>query len=347
VQRLDNDLRSLRESLQGVSGADVQRLNSELRSLQESLQGVTRADVQRLGTEFVSIRESLQRIAGENKGRVDELERRVSYAEDRLRPFQDEVQRLKDQTANATKDFTEAKSRYEQAVQVIEDFRVTVRNFDAIFMAKEAELRVLVKNLESSAGSLILEQLPIGSILMWPLAEKPPAKWRICDGAPVTAQEAPEFCELFKNAYWTTDGGKAVHVPDLRGYFIRGVDTRASEDPEKVDEEAPRAAGSKQREKFPQHSHDVSDLRVAGGLWWQQARNVLLYQSQRKEQLQGEEDLRALWGGGGEWNAYQLQRGETEVDAMALHGELGPMIKQQGEVRPDNIALHFVIRVQR
>jgi hypothetical protein len=39
--------------------------------------------------------------------------------------------------------------------------------------------------------------------------------------------------------------------------------------------------------------------------------------------------------------------GDTEVDAMALRGELGPVMKQQGKLRPDNIAFNFIIRVQR
>jgi predicted nucleic acid-binding Zn-ribbon protein/microcystin-dependent protein len=369
VQRLNTELSSLRDSLQGVTTADVQGLGTELRSLRDSLQGVTKADVQRLNTELSSLRdslsgrmkaelqrvegdvasvgESLQAIKGENKGRVDELERHVSSSEEGLRPLQDELRRLKDQTENASKDLAEAKGQYGQAVQVIDDFRGITRNLDAIVTAKEAELKVLVKNLENNAGDFILQQMPIGSIVMWPIAEKPPAKWRICDGAPVTAQEAPEFCELLKDAYWTTGEAKVVHVPDLRGYFIRAADTRKVEDPEKVDEEAPREVGSKQRGKLPQHTHDVSDLRVAGGLWWQQDRNILLYQSQRKEQLKGGEDLRTLGGGSGAWNTYQLQRGETEVDSIALRGELGPMINEQGKVRPDNIALHFIIRIQR
>ena len=347
VQRLNDELGALRDSLQTVTKNDIQRVDHEVTALQQSLQGVSKADVQRLEDQFSALRQSMQGTTSENKGRVDELERRVARTESRLDPFQSELQRLREQVESASRDLSEGKNRYEQAVQTIQDFRVTVRNLDAILNAREAELNNLVKNLEANAGTFILEQMPIGSIVMWPLAEKPPAKWRICDGQAISNQDAPEFCELFKNAYWTTGGGKVVHVPDLRGYFIRGVDPRRSDDLDKVDEEAPREVGSRQLEKLPQHSHDVSDLRVAGGLWWQQGRNMLLYETQRKEALKEGGDLRTLWSGGGEWNTYQLQGGQTDVDTMALHGQLGPMIKQQGKLRPDNIALHFIIRVQR
>jgi hypothetical protein len=33
----------------------------------------------------------------------------------------------------------------------------------------------------------------------------------------------------------------------------------------KIDEDGPRLVGTMQPEKFPEHSHDSSDLRVAGG----------------------------------------------------------------------------------
>lgn len=404
--RLNDELASLRNSLQGVIRADFDRLNGELASLRDSLKGVTKADLQQLSNELASLQESIQRVAGEDKGRLDELVQRVNAAENRLRPFQDEVERLKGQTADASKDLTEAKIQYAQARQVIEAFQVIIRNYDAVLTVKEAEFRALVRDLENNVGKLVLEQMPIGSILMWPLADKPPAKWRVCDGQPVTGEEAPEFCQLFRDAYWTTDGGKAVHVPDLRGYFVRGADTRKSGDPDKVDEDAPRQIGSKQAEKLPQHTHDVSDLRVAGGLGSQQERNLFIYQTQRRDQLKPGSDLRSFSVGTGEGagtppplaqdgaegpNAAQAQGAvggtaaapvqgggaevnnpaptpaqaqtqappvppqeqapapgsDAEVDAVALRGELGPVINQKGKVRPDNIALQFIIRVQR
>lgn len=406
LQRLNNEVASLRDSLQGVTKSDFERLNNELASLRDSLQGVTKADLQQLSSQLASLRESVQRVDGEDKGRLDELVRRVSAAENRLRPFQDEVDRLKGQAADASKDLGEAKGQYEQARQVIEDFQIIIRNYDAVLRVKEAEFKALVKDLESNVGNLVLEQMPIGSILIWPLTEKPPAKWRVCDGQPVTSQDAPEFCQLFRDAYWTTDGGRSVHVPDLRGYFVRGADTRKSGDPDKVDEDAPREIGSKQAEKLPQHTHDVGDLRVAGGLGTQQARNLFLYQTQRRDQLKPGNDLRTFpvggaegpantappaaatqggaegpnaapaqgraegvaaapvaQGGGEAPNPAPVQQappqvpepqaqapvpgGDAEVDAIALQGELGPVMKQQGEVRPGNIALQFIIRVQR
>ncbi|MBV9999096.1 MAG: tail fiber protein [Verrucomicrobia bacterium] len=401
IQHLNNEVASMRDSLQGVTKADFDRLNNELASLRDSLQGVTKADLQGLSNELVSLRESVQRANGEDKGRLDDLVQRVNAAENRLRPFQDEVERLRGRAADASKDLNEARSQYQQAHQVINDFQIIIRNYDAVLTVKEAEFKGMVKDLENNVGALVLEQMPIGSILMWPLTEKPPAKWRICDGQPVTSQEGPEFCQLFRDAYWTTDGGKAVHVPDLRGYFIRGADTRKSGDPDKIDEDAPREVGSKQAEKLPQHTHDVSDVRVAGGLGTEQSRNLFAYQTQRREQLRPGSDVRTFPVGSGEApgnaplasapgggaaspNPVQAQAGvegaapspaaigggetpnapvapvqtqaqtqppasgaDAEVDAMALRGDLGPMIKQQGKLRPDNIALQFIIRVQR
>ncbi|HEY0790680.1 MAG TPA: hypothetical protein VGD78_06405 [Chthoniobacterales bacterium] len=303
-----------------------------------------RADAQRVATDFRSLQGSFEDAKGEMRGRVDELRASITPVEGALRAQQEEVPRLKDQTARSQNELTEAKNQYAQALQTVAQVRGQFLNFDAVVAGARSELDARVKALENNADATILEQMPIGSVLMWPLTEKPPSKWRICDGGLVTAQEAPEFCALFKNAAWTTESGRVVHVPDLRGYFIRGADTRQSQDPEKIDEDAPRAVGSKQAEKLPQHTHDVSDLRVAGGLWWPE-RSTFLYQIKGTEKLNG--DLRTLAGSGNEFNGYQLHGGVPEVDTIAINGKLGPIVGQQGEVRPDNIALHFIIRVQR
>jgi hypothetical protein len=304
----------------------------------------SRADAQRVASDFKSLQGSFLETRGEMKGRADELRASISPVEGALRAQQDEVPRLRDQTAKSQNELAEARSRYEQALQTIAQVRGQFLNFDAVVAGARSELDARVKALETTANATILEQMPIGSVLMWPLTEKPPSKWRICDGGIVTAQEAPEFCALFKNSIWTTESGRVFHVPDLRGYFVRGADTRQSQDPEKIDEEAPRAVGSKQAEKLPLHTHDVSDLRLAGGLWWPE-RSTFLYQIKGTEKLNG--DLRTLAGAGSEYNGYQVHGGVPEVDAIAINGKLGPIVEQQGKVRPDNIALHFIIRVQR
>jgi microcystin-dependent protein len=105
--------------------------------------------------------------------------------------------------------------------------------------------------------------MPIGSIVMWPLTEKPPNKWRICDGQLVKPSPETElFRKIFKNAAWTKENGNIVYVPDLRGYFIRGADDRNAE---KVDEDAPRGVGQVQADQLPNHTLDISNLKVAAG----------------------------------------------------------------------------------
>jgi len=275
----------------------------------------------------------------------EDLKRKADTTESTTESLVRQVGDLTGKIGGAEQELKEAKAAYEKAGTSFEQAVAKLGNVDTVVQGAKTTLDGYVETLKQKASSEILEQMPIGSIVMWPLSDRPPKKWRVCNGDPVTEQEAPEFCKRFEGSRWVTEKGLVVHVPDLRGYFIRGADDHKSNDPAKVDDDAPREVGSVQPEKLPQHTHDVSGLRVAGGLWYDNNRKMLLYEARAPEDLGG--DLRTLWGGGGEWNTYQLHGGHTTVDPIALKGKLGPMIEQQGKLRPENVALAFIIRVEK
>jgi hypothetical protein len=112
--------------------------------------------------------------------------------------------------------------------------------------------------------------MPVGSVIafMGPI-DQIPAGWVLCDGRTIDLSANPEFGDLYTligNMYGNSPVG-TFKVPDLRGMFLRGVDSRAVNDPERVDpdnEERTRAdgitgpvVGSFQQHRFARHGHSV------------------------------------------------------------------------------------------
>lgn len=100
-----------------------------------------------------------------------------------------------------------------------------------------------------NAGSVIgdIEQVPVGA-LMCGVWNPPPNGWLFCNGASFYAHI---YDALFSVIGYTYGGsGGVFQVPDLRGKFIRGLDSGRGLDPGRV-------LGSSQEEMFREHSHNV------------------------------------------------------------------------------------------
>jgi hypothetical protein len=208
---------------------------------------------------FFKFQSDVQRLDLEYADRKD-FDTRL---DDRLTKLTDRVNDLQRPIDSAARDLKEAKETHEQSGKAIDDAKKGLDRVDDIVREAKTQLESYVKALEERASTSMLEQMPLGSILMWPSKEKPPDKWRICNGDVITPNEAPDFCNRFKDYFWSSEKGSIIRLPDLRGYFIRGADDRLEK---KIDEDGPRFVGSVEPEKFPEHSHDSSTLRVAGGL---------------------------------------------------------------------------------
>lgn len=78
--------------------------------------------------------------------------------------------------------------------------------------------------------------VPVGTILPFGgnKQENPsnlPAGWLYCDGTSYAVLDYPDLFNVIGNN-WGGDGGANFNVPDLRGYFLRGVDEGTGVDPE-------------------------------------------------------------------------------------------------------------------
>lgn len=98
---------------------------------------------------------------------------------------------------------------------------------------------------EASVTAIIIPPLPVGSVVAYacdPSKVPPPEGWLLCDGSNFDHTKFP----LLFAALGST------RLPDLRGYFLRGLDPTGHVDPHG----AARAVLSAQDDAFKSHQHD-------------------------------------------------------------------------------------------
>lgn len=92
--------------------------------------------------------------------------------------------------------------------------------------------------------------LPVGAVIAWPTDQQfPDGQWNKCDGSEVSIQGANDpLAKALGTTYGVATNPRThVKLPDLRGYFLRGADSRGAESEDRVDLESPRSAGSIQQ----------------------------------------------------------------------------------------------------
>jgi microcystin-dependent protein len=100
--------------------------------------------------------------------------------------------------------------------------------------------------------------VPTGSIVMWPM-NTPPEGWLECRGTTMTASAYPA---LFAAIGYTYGGsGDDFNLPNFCGYFVRGWDHTAGNDPDssermdRGDGMTGDQVGTKQLDEFGKHDH--------------------------------------------------------------------------------------------
>ena len=104
---------------------------------------------------------------------------------------------------------------------------------------------------------------PSGSIISF-VGTSAPSGWLLCDG---TSYSRTTYAALFAaiGTAWGTASGSTFNVPDLRGYFTRGVDGGVARDPDRASRTASATGGntgdnvgSVQTDELASHSHYYS-----------------------------------------------------------------------------------------
>lgn len=131
----------------------------------------------------------------------------------------------------------------------------------AVPYAKAAETAVNANNATTANNGN-----PPGVVLSFAGAPgNMPAGYLVCDGSSVLVANYPDLYAAIGDA-WGGDGGTNFNLPDLRGQFMRGLDSGAGVDPDagtrtslNTGGNTGDAVGSYQNDEVISHTHDYQD----------------------------------------------------------------------------------------
>ena len=115
---------------------------------------------------------------------------------------------------------------------------------------------------------------PVGAIQPY-TGDTPPEGWLLCDGLSVSDETYPALFAVIGTKFGDgSDGNGNFNLPDLRGVFLRGLDTRdpaESRDPDaasrtdlQTGEVTGAVVGSYQADAFQNHVHSYTDTYRPG-----------------------------------------------------------------------------------
>ena len=175
---------------------------------------------------------------------------------------------------------------------------------DTRFNSTEGKLEVYT----GSAWTLLGGGIPVGTIY-WFAATSAPAGYLHCNGAAISRSTYADLFALTGTTYGTGDVSSTFNIPDLRGEFIRGLDSGRGVD-------SGRSMGSSQSDLFKKHDH-----MFAGDDW--------IGNSGGYTKL-GNHSVDEDSSGGGNCGDYRTKDDTTNVGGS--------------ETRPRNVALYPVIK---
>lgn len=120
-----------------------------------------------------------------------------------------------------------------------------------------------------------------GMIMMWGGGNNAiPAGWMVCDGTNLPSEQYPDLFDVIGTNFGANPPTGTFYLPDLRGQFIRGVDTTGVRDPDynkRHDMHTPSISasgvGSIEFDAFQNHTHSYTVFPatsggVASGSYW-------------------------------------------------------------------------------
>ena len=103
--------------------------------------------------------------------------------------------------------------------------------------------------------------LPAGAVQAFAM-NSAPAGWLAADGSNVNRTTYAALFSAISTTYGAGDGSTTFALPDLRGYFVRGVGV-AGQNGTNSDGTASGAFGAKQADAFRSHTHTVFGTQLA------------------------------------------------------------------------------------
>ena len=138
--------------------------------------------------------------------------------------------------------------------------------------------RIKLKSVPYAAVAKRIESdpLPVGAVIPF-AGQHIPENYLLCDGASYAQHAYPLLYEAIGQTHGQGSSGNSFNVPDYRGYFLRGTDRGAGNDPDasgrtKPGDGGPAAAkgdevGSLQPDALKGHNHGGNAVPQKGLVW--------------------------------------------------------------------------------
>ena len=148
--------------------------------------------------------------------------------------------------------------------------------------------------------AILTNQTPPGTIISG-AGPNPPAGYMLCDGSAISRAFYANLFNAINVAWGYGDNASTFNIPDLRGMFIRGVDSGRGIDPESAGRYQPYSGGnsgdnvgSYQQTSVVSHSHHYGGWVNSDGSW---SGGAAVYGGTVNPTQQGTRDTFSLAGG--------------------------------------------------
>ena len=185
-----------------------------------------------------------------------------------------------------------------------------------------SQAQIIRKEISDLRESL-RDSVPIGTIYAY-YGDNPPDTFLICNGDPVNQAKYRELYEHLKrtnpNLVAQEPGiGEVVYLPDLRGQFLRGLNTEGNIDPDKE-----REIGSAQEHAIENIRGDIKGI---------------------SEAFEGGGRASGAFKKGGAYNLYPTNAQYADNgNAGIVSFDASRVVNTSTETRPKNIAVNFIIK---
>ena len=130
-------------------------------------------------------------------------------------------------SADSTDSIFEASSTRNFTVKTNSATRLTINATDATSTVPIVLPAIPTTALQAATKSYVDQVLPPGSLMAY-AASSAPTGWLLCDGSAVSRTTYATLYAVIGTTWGTGDNSTTFNVPDLRGQFLRGFDSRST-----------------------------------------------------------------------------------------------------------------------
>ena len=116
-------------------------------------------------------------------------------------------------------------------------------------------------NTQMAGVNLSNQTVPVGTIQSHS-ANTAPSGWLICDGSAISRTTYSDLYSIVGTTWGSGDGSTTFAIPDLRGWFMRGLNGGSGNDPDAASRSGGDNVGSSQGYQLSAHTHGVSTGRL-------------------------------------------------------------------------------------